>query len=158
MSATTSCSRSSDAHCPRLPSTGSLPNLWRSRASNLPRGAMIRFVLGAALRDPEVFPDPDRFDHTRPKESSAVLAFGVGTHNCAGQAIARAVLRAVLDVIVERFTTVELVGRSRVVTLRPTPQLRTPRRSDCHDHRHNHPNPLRLHRRRLHRERRLPGR
>lgn len=76
----------------------------------LPRGALVRFILGAALRDPEVFPDPDKFDHTRPKESSAVLAFGVGTHNCAGQAIARAVLRAVLDVVVERYTTVELVG------------------------------------------------
>lgn len=76
----------------------------------LPRGAMIRFILGAALRDPEVFPDPDVFDHTRPKESSAVLAFGVGTHNCAGQAIARAVLRAVLDVLVERYTAVELIG------------------------------------------------
>lgn len=76
----------------------------------LARGDMIRFILGAALRDPEVFPDPDRFDHTRPKESSAVLAFGVGTHNCAGQAIARAILRAVLDVIAERYTAVELVG------------------------------------------------
>ncbi|MEE6165486.1 MULTISPECIES: cytochrome P450 [unclassified Mycolicibacterium] len=76
----------------------------------LPRGAMIRFILGAALRDPEVFPDPDTFDHTRPKQSSAVLAFGVGTHNCAGQAIARAVLRAVLDVVVERYSAVELIG------------------------------------------------
>lgn len=77
----------------------------------LPRGAMLRFILGAALRDPEVFPEPDRFDHTRPKAASAVLAFGAGTHNCAGQAIARAVLRAVLDVIVEYYTSVELVGR-----------------------------------------------
>lgn len=76
----------------------------------LQRGTMIRFILGAALRDPEVFPNPDMFDHTRPKESSAALAFGVGTHNCAGQAIARAILRAVLDVLVERYTAVELVG------------------------------------------------
>ena len=76
----------------------------------LPRGAMIRFILGAALRDPDVFPEPDKFDPNRPKESSALLAFGFGTHNCAGQAIARAVLRAVMDTLVERYTCVELVG------------------------------------------------
>jgi cytochrome P450 len=73
-------------------------------------GTKLRFVLGAALRDPEVFRNPDDFDWQRPKEASMALAFGVGTHNCAGQAIARATATAVLDAITERFNQVEVVG------------------------------------------------
>ncbi|WP_179220195.1 cytochrome P450 [Rhodococcus sp. NCIMB 12038] len=73
-------------------------------------GTRIRFVLGAALRDRDVFPNPDEFDYQRPKEASMAIAFGVGTHNCAGQAMARAELRAVLDVIAERYAAVEIVG------------------------------------------------
>jgi cytochrome P450 len=76
----------------------------------IPSGAKIRFILGAALRDPDVFRNPDEFDWERPKEASMALAFGVGTHNCAGQAIARATATAVLDVITERFERVEVVG------------------------------------------------
>ena len=73
-------------------------------------GTKVRFILGAALRDPEVFRNPDEFDWQRPREASMALAFGVGTHNCAGQAIARATATAVLDVIAERFEQVEVVG------------------------------------------------
>lgn len=76
----------------------------------VPAGAKIRFILGAALRDPQVFRNPDEFDWKRPNEASMALAFGVGTHNCAGQAIARATATAVLDVIAERFDRVEVVG------------------------------------------------
>jgi cytochrome P450 len=75
----------------------------------VPPGTRIRFILGAALRDPEVFSNPDEFDYTRPKETLA-LAFGLGIHNCAGQAIARAVARAVLDVIADRYSTIEIIG------------------------------------------------
>lgn len=73
-------------------------------------GTRIRFILGAALRDPDEFPNPDEFDYQRPKQSSMAIAFGVGTHNCAGQAMARAELRAGLDVITERYDGVEVVG------------------------------------------------
>lgn len=76
----------------------------------IPQGTKLRFILGAALRDPDVFRNPDEFDWQRPKEASMALAFGVGTHNCAGQAIARATATAVLDVITERFNQVEVVG------------------------------------------------
>jgi cytochrome P450 len=76
----------------------------------IPTGSKVRFILGAALRDPDVFRNPDHFDWQRPKEASMALAFGLGTHNCAGQAIARATATAVLDVITERFDQVEVVG------------------------------------------------
>lgn len=80
------------------------------RGVEVPVNTRIRFVLGAALRDPEVFPNPDEFDYDRPKEASMAIAFGVGTHNCAGQAFGRAVARAVLDVLADRYRTIEIIG------------------------------------------------
>lgn len=80
------------------------------RGVTIAPGTRVRFMLGAALRDPEVFPNPDEFDYRRPKHASMAIAFGVGTHNCAGQALARAEARAVLDVVAERFDRVEVVG------------------------------------------------
>lgn len=73
-------------------------------------GQMVRFILGAALRDPEVFRDPDGFDWTRPPSASMSIAFGTGMHACCGQAVARIELRAVLDVLAERFEKIEVIG------------------------------------------------
>lgn len=81
----------------------------------IPVGTPLRFILGAALRDPEVFPNADEFDYHRPREASMAIAFGVGTHNCAGQAFGRAVARAVLDVVVDRFDSVSIVGEPKWV-------------------------------------------
>ncbi|MFB9663911.1 cytochrome P450 [Curtobacterium albidum] len=76
----------------------------------VPADTKIRFVLGAALRDPAVFPNPDEFNYRRPKEASMAIAFGAGTHNCAGQYLARAEARAVLDAVAERYERIEVVG------------------------------------------------
>ena len=56
------------------------------------------------------FPDPDAFDYDRPPSASSALAFGLGTHHCAGQALARAEMRAVLDVLADRYDRIEVVG------------------------------------------------
>jgi cytochrome P450 len=55
---------------------------------HLTRGEPVVVVIGAANRDPAVFPDPDRLDVARP--ASPHLAFGHGAHYCVGAALARA--------------------------------------------------------------------
>ena len=64
--------------------------------------------LGAANRDPEVFEEPDRLDVGR--NPSAHLAFGSGIHHCPGESLARLAGRIVLEVLLERFRSMELTG------------------------------------------------
>jgi cytochrome P450 len=54
----------------------------------LPAGARLGIVVGAANRDPAVFEDPESFNINREKKPH--LAFGGGNHFCAGAWVARA--------------------------------------------------------------------
>jgi cytochrome P450 len=53
----------------------------------LPRGAILGVVIGAANRDPAAFDHPERFDVSRSRR--AHLGFGSGVHLCAGHWAAR---------------------------------------------------------------------
>lgn len=88
---------------------------YEIRGVTIPVNSMVRFILGAAVRDPEVFRDPDGFDWTRPPAASMAIAFGAGTHACCGQSVARVEMRAVLDVIAERVEKIEVVGEPKWV-------------------------------------------
>jgi cytochrome P450 len=56
---------------------------------DLPPGATVMLLPGAANRDPRTFPEPAEFDIDRPNARYHV-AFGHGIHHCAGAALARA--------------------------------------------------------------------
>ncbi|MDT4920365.1 MAG: hypothetical protein QOI15_1267, partial [Pseudonocardiales bacterium] len=65
-------------------------------------GQAFVLMLGAANRDPEVFPDPDRFDVTRP-EARLHLAFSAGVHYCLGAQLARLEAAIALQALFDRF-------------------------------------------------------
>ncbi|MFC5286513.1 cytochrome P450 [Actinokineospora guangxiensis] len=63
--------------------------------------------LEAANRDPDRFPDPDRFDRTR--DAGRHLRFGYGPHRCVGAAVARAQLVSAIQALAERLPGLALV-------------------------------------------------
>ncbi|MGZ8216530.1 cytochrome P450 [Methylomagnum sp.] len=63
------------------------------------RGDMVYISLGAANRDPAVFPDPDAFLIQRPESSRKPLSFGGGAHYCLGARLARIELETALAVL-----------------------------------------------------------
>jgi cytochrome P450 len=80
------------------------------RGIAIPSGALVRFMIGAANRDPEAFDHPDVFDFARPMARSRNLSFGLGPHTCAGQVISRAEVQTVYEVLAARFSRIELAG------------------------------------------------
>ena len=75
------------------------------------RGDQIACLLGAANRDPAVYPDPDRFIPTR--EAPANTSFGGGIHFCVGAPLARLELRIGLEVLFDRCPTLRLTEAPR---------------------------------------------
>jgi len=64
-----------------------------------------------------MFTNPHDFDYDRPVETSRNLTFGLGSHSCAGQLIARAEIEVIFTLIAERFSKVTLVQPpTRVLT------------------------------------------
>jgi cytochrome P450 len=72
----------------------------------IPAGTAVYLGVMAANRDPDVFPDPDRFDVRR--RPGAVMTFGFGTHFCLGAHLARAELDVALRVLLSRLPNVRL--------------------------------------------------
>ena len=71
-------------------------------------GNFVLALLGAANHDPAHFTDPERLDVGR--DEGAPMSFGGGIHFCLGAALARLEGQVVLDRLLDRFTTMELVG------------------------------------------------
>lgn len=76
------------------------------RGVTIPAGDMVIPVLAAANRDPEVFPDPDRFDITRTPNKH--VGFGFGIHYCLGAPLARLEARVAIPTLLDRFPSIEL--------------------------------------------------
>lgn len=68
---------------------------------SIPRGSPVTVLLGAANRDPRVFPDPDALDVGRNAEGH--LAFLHGAHFCLGAALARLETEVALTAVLRRW-------------------------------------------------------
>lgn len=71
----------------------------------VPADMPVMCILSAGNRDPEVFPDPDRFDIGR--DDADNLAFGGGAHFCLGAHLARMEAQAAIGGLARRFARLE---------------------------------------------------
>ena len=71
-------------------------------------GDAVMLILAAANRDPEAFPEPDRFVFDRPNRQT--VALGHGIHYCLGAPLARLEGRIALQTVFERWPAVRQAG------------------------------------------------
>lgn len=87
--------------------TGRLAREDRKLGGKLIRkGQAVMAVMAAANRDPERFPEPDRFNITR--KDNRHLAFGYAAHFCFGAALARVEGQEAFEAIMRRMPSLQL--------------------------------------------------
>jgi cytochrome P450 len=77
---------------------------------HLPAGSRVLMLYGAANLDETQFPDPERFDLTRPNKVQ--LGWGNGAHTCIGIHLSKLEMHALLQAMVPLVGEIH-VGRSR---------------------------------------------
>ena len=79
------------------------------RGHKIAEGEKVCMWYVAANRDPDIFPDPDRFDAGR--QPNPHLAFGGGgPHFCLGASLARQEIRALFEELLARYPDIEQAG------------------------------------------------
>jgi len=78
--------------------------------TELPAGSLVLCAIAGANRDPDVFPDPERFDPDR--DLHETLTFGFGSKFCPGSHLARRQMTVALHVLISRLPNLELVEAS----------------------------------------------
>lgn len=85
---------------------------------DIPAGAVVEMVLGAANRDPARWDDPDRFDPHRPAKVN--VGFAGGPHICLGMHVARAEMWVAMNAVLDRLPNLRLdpdVPNARIIGL-----------------------------------------
>jgi len=92
---------------------GPIHRQWRVAAADIEfegkhiaKGQLVGAMLGAANRDPQQFPDPDRLDISR--QNIRHVAFGFGIHFCLGAPLARLEGEIALRTLVSRLPRMRL--------------------------------------------------
>jgi cytochrome P450 len=75
--------------------------------ASIGRGELVTISIAGANRDPEVFPDPDRFDVAR-DNARLQIAFAHGPHVCIGMHLARLEAHTVLGRLLDRLPRLRL--------------------------------------------------
>ncbi len=82
----------------------------------IPEGRVVSISLVSALRDPDVYPDPDRFDIRRTGLPRWNIAFGHGAHRCLGEALARAEMEEAIATIARLAPKTRIIGKPPTIT------------------------------------------
>jgi cytochrome P450 len=90
--------------------------------TTIPKGVLVTLALAAGNRDPERFPEPDRFDPER--RDNEHLGFGSGIHSCFGAPLARLEAQIAFTELLRRLSQPRLVVDPP--PYRPSPLLRGP--------------------------------
>jgi len=72
----------------------------------LRKGDRLRWFISSANRDPDAFPEPEKFDIFR--HPNQHVAFGSGTHHCLGATLARVEGQEVFRALAERFPNLQV--------------------------------------------------
>jgi cytochrome P450 len=81
-----------------------------------PAGSQLLLLLGSANRDPDVFPDGDRYDIGR--DTTQLISFGAGRHYCLGANLARLESNIVLTELMSRVADIAVDESRDVVRVR----------------------------------------
>jgi cytochrome P450 len=76
---------------------------------SIPADARVVILFAAANRDERCFDRPDEFDVTR-SNAGEHLGFGLGTHSCPGQGLARIEAHALLEALADQAESLTLAG------------------------------------------------
>ncbi|GGO59767.1 MULTISPECIES: cytochrome P450 [Streptomyces] len=79
-------------------------------------GELVILAVPAANHDAKAFPDPERFDLER--GDNRHVAFGFGTHLCAGASLARREVEIAITSLLSRLPDIRLVGKIDDLTFR----------------------------------------
>ena len=78
----------------------------------IPAGEAVLLGIASANRDPDVFPEPDRWDLARRPTNH--LSFGLGRHYCLGAHLARGEIQVAIEVLLRRLPNLRLSNEPRV--------------------------------------------
>ncbi len=92
------------------------------REVRISQGDAVLAPAPAANTDPEIFPEPRRFDVRRPN-SNRHVAFGVGIHRCLGSFLVGTWMRSVLAALLERLPSLRLAAAPAAIRYVPHPLI-----------------------------------